>query len=136
MNTENTDKKKFAGWVLYDAECAFCSRLADWWAPRLAGRFRLLPLQAVAIRSRFGLTEAEWFGEMRLLTREGGHYGGADALVEIARRLWWARPLGLLARIPPTMQLLRAAYRWGARRRRCGNAACETRPEAATGRIR
>jgi hypothetical protein len=51
-------------------------------------------------------------------------FGGAAAVVEIARRIWWAWPLWALSRLPGAMRQLQASYRWIARRRSCANDAC------------
>ena len=65
---------------------------------------------------------------MRLLLADGRELGGADALVEIARRIWWAWPLFALAQVPGVMLLLHAAYRQVAANRHCISGACRARP--------
>ena len=106
------------GWILYDADCGFCSR----WAWRIAlfagpAGFHLAPLQAPWVRQRLQLSDARLMDEMRVLTAAGDVYGGADALLHVARRIWWSRPFTVLAWIPGVMPLSRAAYRWIARHR-------------------
>ena len=51
-------------------------------------------------------------------------FGGAAAVVEIARRIWWAWPLWALSRLPGAMRPMHATYRWIASRRSCANGAC------------
>ena len=58
----------------------------------------------------------------------GRELGGADALVEIARRIWWAWPLFALAQLPGAMLVLRAGYRKFAANRHCLRGACR-RPD-------
>jgi predicted DCC family thiol-disulfide oxidoreductase YuxK len=126
VNTEITDKDKFEGWVLYDGECGICTNLARRFRGALARRrFELLPLQTPWIRVRLALPEPQLLAEMRLLRADGAMFGGADALLEIGRRFWWAWPLRQFAKIPAAMRLLHAGYRWVARNRGCANAACE-----------
>src|SRR5205823_2268606 len=50
---------------------------------------------------------------------DGRLMGGADAIVEIARNVWWGWPLFLFAKFPGTMPLLRSSYLWIAARRSC-----------------
>jgi predicted DCC family thiol-disulfide oxidoreductase YuxK len=126
VNTEITDKKKFEGWVFFDAECRFCVRLAQRFERSLARRrFALLPLQTPWVRACLGLADSELLAEMRLLKPGGKIFGGADALLEIARHFWWTRPLRLMSRIPAVMPSFRAGYRWIARHRTCTAGACE-----------
>ena len=61
---------------------------------------------------------------MRLRLVDGTVFGGAEAVVEIARRIWWAWPLWALSRLPGAMRIMRAAYGWVARHRSCANGAC------------
>ncbi|HKW31144.1 MAG TPA: DCC1-like thiol-disulfide oxidoreductase family protein [Verrucomicrobiae bacterium] len=121
MNTEITDEVKVNGWVLYDADCRFCARLAGRFRPWLGRRhLELLPLQTPWVRARLGLADARLLAEMRLLLPNGTHFGGADALIEIGRRYGWAWPLGQMTRVPAMRELVRRSYRWLARRRNCG----------------
>ena len=113
------------GWILYDADCGFCTR----WAWRIAlfvgpRGFHLAPLQAPWVRQRLGLLETELLHEMRVLTAQDALYGGADALVFLARQIWWARPIAALTSLPGMMFLARASYRWVSRNRHRLSAAC------------
>lgn len=124
MNTEITETRK--GWVVYDAECRICRN----WAARsyrvLRRRgFGLVPFHVAWVRKELGLKDGQLPDEMRLLTPDGKNPGGADAIIEIMRSIWWALPVVLLARIPGVMEVLRAAYRFLARRRYCINGTCK-----------
>lgn len=123
MNTEITETTK--GWVLYDGQCAFCR---GWLSRsyRLLRRrgFKFATLQSPWVSTRFGLNQADLLQEMRLILADGRKLGGADALIEIARSIWWARPLYLLSRFPGAKQVLRATYRWIARNRHCLGGSC------------
>jgi hypothetical protein len=57
--------------------------------------------------------------ETRLLLADGHNLGGADAVVEIARHIWWAWPLWFLSRGPGARPVLHAIYRVIAANRHC-----------------
>jgi predicted DCC family thiol-disulfide oxidoreductase YuxK len=119
------------GWLFFDAECEFCTRLARWVAPVLARRgIAVAPLQDSRVGELLGLSQVELMREMRLLRDDGRQWGGADAAVELARDVWWARPLRWFARVPGAMTLMRAAYRWVAAQRKCAATACASRRAA------
>jgi predicted DCC family thiol-disulfide oxidoreductase YuxK len=115
------------GWLFFDAECGFCTRIARWVAPILARReIGLAPLQDPRVGALLGLSQTELLREMRVLMADGTHSGGADAAVALAREIWWARPLVWFSKIPGAMNLLRRAYHWVAARRRCSAESCTT----------
>jgi len=120
------------GWLLYDADCGFCTR----WAWRLAlfvgpRGFHLAPLQAPWVRRRLGLSPGELLHELRVLTADDALYGGADALLYLARQIWWAWPIVVLTWLPGMLPLARAAYRGVARRRHCLPAGAARPPSAS-----
>jgi predicted DCC family thiol-disulfide oxidoreductase YuxK len=126
--TEKSEQRPappFRGWLLYDSACRFCRAIAAWLAP-IAGRrgFALAPLQADWVRRRLRRPEAELLGEMRLLRPDGTHTGGVAAFLELARQVWWARPLAAAARVPLIRRALDAAYRCFAARRYCVAGRC------------
>src|SRR6266850_6058238 len=111
------------GWVLYDGDCPLCVG----WARRaerilLKRGFGLGPLQSPWVKEHLNVEEGERFSEMRLLLTDGRAPGGADALVEISRRIWWAQPFVWLSKVPGALPVLRSAYRWVADRRACRGA--------------
>lgn len=129
LTSEFTDGKgrHARGWLFFDAECGFCTRIARWLAPILQKRgLGIAPLQDPRVGALLGLSRAELLREMRFLLSDGTHYGGADAAVALAREIWWASPLVWLAKAPRMMDLLRRAYRWVATRRSCAAEACST----------
>ena len=122
-----------AGWVVYDGECGVCAGLARRFRRVLERRgFALVPLQSPWMSSRlrfsYGIPLEQLLDEMRVLTPDGRALGGADAVLFLARRIWWARPLAALASSPPIHALLRRAYCWFAARRHRLSAACEIHP--------
>ncbi len=113
--------------VFYDADCAFCTRLAARLEKALQQRgFSLAPLQSELARDRLGLREGASFSEMRLLSRDGENLGGGDAVIFLARRIWWAWPVWALAQLPGMRGLLRAGYRRIAARRSCAGGHCKS----------
>jgi predicted DCC family thiol-disulfide oxidoreductase YuxK len=137
VNTEITDKEKVNGWVLYDADCPFCIRIADRLRPPLARRhLALLPLQTPWVRDALGLTEAELLSEMRLLNRQGEVFGGADAMLEISRQFWWTWPLRQVSRVPQVRHLLHRAYQWVARNRHCLSGTCQIKTDTGDMAVR
>jgi predicted DCC family thiol-disulfide oxidoreductase YuxK len=122
LASECTDAKgrHAKGWLFFDAECGFCTRLARWLEPILARRgFAVAPLQDPRVGALLGMPRQELLRELRFLHSDGRHCGGADAAIAIAREIWWARPLVWLARIPGIMPLLHAGYRWVASHHDC-----------------
>ena len=108
------------GWVMYDGECGFCVNLMRRFQPLLHRRgFQLIPLQSAWARERLQITMDEPLTEMKLLMADGHASGGADAIVEIARLVWWARPLVLLTSVPGVMTLVHKLYRHVAAKRHC-----------------
>jgi alginate O-acetyltransferase complex protein AlgI len=121
--------------VFYDADCSMCTNGARRFGPLLAQRgMSLEPLQAPDACERLGIREDERLAEMRLRLDDGTVFGGAAALAEIARRIWWAWPVWALSRLPGATRPMRAAYNWVARHRGCVNDAClvDRRPEGRT----
>jgi len=122
--TDSKGRRARAGWLFFDADCAFCIALARRMARILVPRgFALAPLQDRRVADLLGLPQEELLREMRVLTVAGKHYGGADAVIFLASCVWWAWPLVALAQLPGVTSLLRAAYRRIAARRSCA-AAC------------
>lgn len=127
--TEMSDasQKPDCGWVLFDGECPFCRSWVRRVQPILAPRgFAFIPLQTPWVRAHFDLPEEQLLSEMRVLLRTGETYGGAGAIVVLAKYVWWAWPLVGLAYVPGMRRLLGAAYRHVATRRYCLNGACTT----------
>src|SRR5262245_25575235 len=117
---------KTSGWVLYDAGCLWCATLAKRSRALLARRrFVLVPLQTPWIASRLGLPPEQLLTEMRLLLPDGRVFGGADALLELSRRFWWAWPFYALGRVPVLRKMLHAGYAWVARHRSCIDGTCD-----------
>jgi predicted DCC family thiol-disulfide oxidoreductase YuxK len=118
--TESPEAASFRGWILYDAACSSCSDLAHRFENFFAARgFRFEPLQREWVQQRLNLTKEKALEEMRVLTSKGEVFGGADAVILVARQIWWAAPLAWLARWPLVHASLQRLYRWVAARRTC-----------------
>ncbi|MDB6064422.1 MAG: putative thiol-disulfide oxidoreductase [Pedosphaera sp.] len=123
MNTEMNETIK--GWVFYDANCPLCLGWADRTHGILGRRgYHLVPLQAAWVRARLVMKETEPLSEMKLLASDGRIYGGADALIQLARSIWYAAPLYALAQFPGLKPFLRSIYRRVAARRNCLGGHC------------
>lgn len=121
MNPEPSETTlSIHGWVFYDGRCPWCRAGARLFRGTLAERgFHLAPLQRGWVQERLGLAPAEATSQMRLLTGDGRVLGGADAVVHLARRVWWALPLWCLSRLPGGMAILRRVYAVVAAARPC-----------------
>lgn len=127
LASEYTDGKgrHARGWLFFDAECGFCTRIARWLEPILQRRdLAVAPLQDPRVGALLGLRQSELLRELRFLLSDGSQQGGANAVIAVAREIWWARPLAWLSLIPGMMEVLHAGYRWIAKQRNCAAANC------------
>ena len=128
LASEYTDGKgrHAKGWLFFDAECGFCTRLARWLEPILARRgFAVAPLQDPRVAALLGIPRQELLRELRFLHSDGRHCGGANAVTAVAREIWWESPLVWLATFTGVMPLLHAGYRWVASQRSCAAVTAE-----------
>jgi predicted DCC family thiol-disulfide oxidoreductase YuxK len=124
---EFTDRKERSarGWLFFDAECVFCTRIARWLAPILRRRgLGVASLQDPRVGALLGMSRRELLKELRFLLSDGTQAGGANAVLAVAREIWWGQPLIWLANLPGMMQALDAGYKWIAARRGCAGAVC------------
>lgn len=118
--TEPPESASFRGWIFYDDDCGSCRDLALWFENFFAARgFHFEPLQRGWVRQRLNLTKEHALGEMRVLTSTGKVFSGADAVILLARQIWWAVPLAWLARLPSVHAILPRLYRCVAAHRTC-----------------
>jgi predicted DCC family thiol-disulfide oxidoreductase YuxK len=131
VNTEITKIKELSelsGWMLYDGNCPDCCR----WAARLEKvltrrGFDLASLQAPWVNECLDLRVPEIPGEMLVLTTDGRLFGGAEAMLFLASRIWWATPLYLLGLLPFFHRIMVRAYKTFAGNRLCLANACSMR---------
>jgi predicted DCC family thiol-disulfide oxidoreductase YuxK len=134
LTSEMTDRKgrHARGWLFYDAECGFCTRVARWLARPLHKRgLAIAPLQDPRVGELLGLSPEELLRAIRLVMSDGQRYSGGEVFVALARELWWLRPLAWIASVPGGSSLMRVMYAWVASRRQCRSAS--VRLSASTG---
>src|SRR2546423_1679153 len=118
--TEQAEAAPFRGWIFFDQDCSFCRDLASRFEHLFARRgFYFEPLQREWVQERLNLTREQALEEMRALTAGGQVFGGADAVMFLARQLWWAAPFASINRVPSIHALLDRVYRWVAAHRTC-----------------
>jgi predicted DCC family thiol-disulfide oxidoreductase YuxK len=131
LASEMTDTKgrHARGWLFFDAECEFCRRIAALLATPMKQRgLALAPLQDPRVAALLGLSRKELLRAIRFVFADGSQCSGADALLAVARELWWALPLVWLSTIPGAMPVMRAGYDWVAKHRRCQSHSCSADP--------
>jgi predicted metal-dependent hydrolase/predicted DCC family thiol-disulfide oxidoreductase YuxK len=117
------------GWVFYDGDCAFCINSIQRFQGILKhSRFVPTPFQTPWAHTRLNLPSDSVPEEMLVLTTDNRRFGGADGIVQIARRVWWAWLLFAFAQIPGVLPLLRNLYRRVAAKRHCLSGACTIVP--------
>jgi predicted DCC family thiol-disulfide oxidoreductase YuxK len=132
VQAEMTDDDDSVASVFYDADCPLCVNGARRFAGVLARRrLELLPLQILGASAESGIPDDQRLAEMRLRLHDGTTFGGAAAVVQIARRIWWAWPLWALSRLPGAMRPMEATYRWIASHRGGGDGACEIKAQGS-----
>jgi predicted DCC family thiol-disulfide oxidoreductase YuxK len=127
---ELTDRKERSarGWLFFDAECRFCTHIARWLAPILRRRgLGVAPLQDARVGALLGMSRSELLKELRFLMSDLTPAGGANAVLAVAREIWWARPLIWLTALPGMINALDAGYRWVAARRGCSSELCQVK---------
>jgi predicted DCC family thiol-disulfide oxidoreductase YuxK len=114
------------GWILYDSDCPSCTASATRFDRIFRRRrFLFLPLQTSWVTKRLGLDPNAPLEEMHVLTIDGRDIAGADAIIFLARQIWWAWPVVALAGLPGIHALLDRGYRWVAAHRGCDHIACD-----------
>ena len=124
-----TVSSNIKAWVLYDGDCGLCRSLEARFRGILLRRgFKTVPLQEPWVAERLSVPPGDLLQEMRVLMPDGETRGGADAVLWLARHVWWASPLRWIAATPGGMPLLRSIYRWIAERRNCRTGTCDIQP--------
>lgn len=114
------------GWVFYDEHCPKCCGWEGRFKKVLLRRHILTaPLQRGWVQERLELDANEAFTEMRVLTASGKVLGGAAAMVYLAERIWFAKPLAAVAKLPGVMGQLHRLYRYIAHHRYCQTTNCK-----------
>jgi len=127
LASEYTDGKgrHARGWLFFDADCGFCTRFARRVAPVLKRRgLAVAPLQDPRVGALLGMSREELLRELRFLLSDGTQYGGADAVLAVAREISWGQPLVWFSKVPGMKEVMRAGYRWIAGQRSCAATNC------------
>ncbi|MCZ7421035.1 MULTISPECIES: DUF393 domain-containing protein [unclassified Micromonospora] len=112
---------------VYDGDCAFCTRCAEFIERRIPTDARVVPWQFADL-DRLGLTEAQCEEAVQWVGSDGSRAAGPDAIAALlasSGRGWRLAGAGL--RIPPVRAVAWPVYRWVARNRHRmpgGTAAC------------
>ena len=108
------------GWLFFDAECEFCTRIARWLRDPMKRRgLAATPLQDPRVAPLLGLSPDQLRRAIRFVLTDGQRYVGAEAVLAVVREVWWSPPLAFLSKVPGALLVMHAGYRWAARRRRC-----------------
>jgi predicted DCC family thiol-disulfide oxidoreductase YuxK len=128
LSAEMTDTKgKHAerGWICFDRDCTICTSLARRFRGTFQKRgFGLAALQDPRVAAVLALPPDQLLREMRVVTTIGEIHGGAEAIVYLAKQVWWAWPFFAAAHIPGVSQILDVCYRWVADHRPCSSGMC------------
>ncbi|MEO3742631.1 DUF393 domain-containing protein [Plantactinospora sp. B5E13] len=122
---------------VYDGDCAFCSKCADFIDRRIPTGVRVLPWQFADLDD-LGLTVAQCDEAVWWVGTDGVRAAGPDAIAKLlgtSRPAW--RALGAALRLAPVRAVAWPTYRWVARNRHRlpgGTAACAL-PQAARERL-
>jgi predicted DCC family thiol-disulfide oxidoreductase YuxK len=128
LASEMTDNKSrhARGWLFFDADCEFCTRIAGWLTAPMSRRgLAVAPLQDPRVGALLGLSREELLSAIRFVSEDGSRYSGADAVLAVMRELPWMHPLLWISRVPGAIAIMRLGYRWVAQHRRCP-AECST----------
>jgi predicted DCC family thiol-disulfide oxidoreductase YuxK len=119
-DSEPGEPRDERAWLLYDAACPFCVRLAHRLAPALCSRgVEITALQMPWVRELLAERGQPLLSEIRFYTASGRLVGGADALFAAAARFWWLLPVRAVAGVPGVKALLRRGYAFVASHRHC-----------------
>lgn len=134
--TDTKGRHASRGWVFFDRECNICTSLARRFRRPLETRgFGLAALQDPRLQVLLDLPPEDLLREMRVATVDGKIYGGAEAIVFLARQIWWALPLYAAAKLPGVPRVLDAGYRWFADHRRCASGSCSISRKSSQGDV-
>lgn len=125
--------------IVYDGACGFCLKQMERirrWDKR--GVFASEPRQSPGLDERFPrLKDGDFNTGMRVILPDGGVRVGADAVYEIARRLWPAKLAAWIYRVPVLHFFCKSIYGWIAANRyklagQCETGTCGLPPASST----
>src|SRR5258707_6883635 len=95
LATEMTDSKSrhARGWLFFDAECAFCTRIAmRLVAPMHRRGMAVAPLQDPRVGALLGLTPGGLLSAIRFVSEDGTQHASAESVLPVTHELCWVRP--------------------------------------------
>jgi predicted DCC family thiol-disulfide oxidoreductase YuxK len=117
------------GVILYDGQCGFCSRWANYWAGTLKRYgFTIGSLDEPWVESKLKMPYEELVTDIRLLAADGRLVSGAGVYLYVTRQIWWAWPFYAVFSLPGFNWLIRVGYRWFARNRYWFSRSCRLQP--------
>lgn len=117
-------QQTFKEWVFYDGQCRMCVGLSQKIKHTLNSKgIGLIPLQVDWVRKRTAHIK-DPLKEMLFQTSKGEVLGGIDAVIFLARKIWWMYGIYLLSKIPGMRFVLERGYQWIARNRYCVSGWC------------
>ena len=123
--TDTKGRHASRGWVFFDRDCSLCTSLARRFrCPLEEHGFGLAALQDPRVQALLALPPEDLLREMRVAMADGKIYGGAEAIVFLARQIWWGWPLYAAAKLPGVPRILDAGYTWFADHRTCASGFC------------
>jgi len=129
MNDNNVNDG-MAGWIFYDGSCNVCVTTVRRVDALFETRgFRFVPLQERWVAEFLSFPQGSIPNEFVVVTVDGRRFGGARAIVHLAARIWWAKPMATVLRLPIVFPILERTYRWFAARRYCISGVCNLSPK-------
>jgi predicted DCC family thiol-disulfide oxidoreductase YuxK len=123
--TDTKGRRAVRGWILFDRHCGVCTSLVRRFRRTFEKRgFGFAALQDPRVAALLALPPEDLLREMRVVTSDGEIRGGAEAIMYLARQVWWAWPLFAAAQLPGVARILDAGYRWFADHRPCSSGTC------------
>jgi predicted DCC family thiol-disulfide oxidoreductase YuxK len=132
--TDSKGRRASRGWVCFDRSCSLCTSLARRFERTIEKRgFGLAALQDPRVATLLGLPPDQLLREMRILTANNELYSGANAIMFLAKQIWWALPVYAVFLLPGMLRVLRVSYRWFADHRNCSSDMCAAIPRCPRG---
>jgi predicted DCC family thiol-disulfide oxidoreductase YuxK len=131
---ESESARPREGWILYDGACGFCFRWVHFWKKTVELRgFAIKDLQSASAEGILQIPQENLLDDIRVLTSNGNVESGADAYLNVTRRIWWAWPFYAIFSLPGFNSILWWGYRWFNRNRYRISSHCPLPQEASTG---
>ena len=101
--------------LLYDGDCAFCSRCVDWGFSQLNAFPTALTSQSQSDEQlrQLGLSRPQVTERVYLVLPDGRSFGGASAVAQLLRlqTAWWWVAIGTALTLPGIRSLAEFAYK-------------------------